>query len=89
MFVLKLGQVIDVLVDNHPQAVRLAMRGDVVLGESLGHGDDAVYGDLRVEHTNNAETPGPRGRIDITEKQGVDSSSSLGGLSRHETDSHM
>lgn len=38
MFVLELAQVVDILVDDNPEAVRLAMRSDLVLGECLRHG---------------------------------------------------
>ena len=38
MFILELGQIIDILIDDDPEVIGLAMRRDVVLGESLGHG---------------------------------------------------
>jgi hypothetical protein len=37
VIILKLGEVIDVLVYDDPQIVRLVMRRNVALGEYLGH----------------------------------------------------
>lgn len=37
MIVLELGQIVDILVHDDPKVVRLAVRRDVVLAESLGH----------------------------------------------------
>lgn len=44
MFVLELSQVIDILVNDNPEIIRLAMRGDLVLRKRLGH--IALYADL-------------------------------------------
>jgi hypothetical protein len=43
MFILELGQIIDVLVNDNPKVVGLVMRGDVGLGERFGH-DVSVKG---------------------------------------------
>lgn len=37
VLVLELGHIIDIFVNDHPWAVALAMRRDIVFGESLGH----------------------------------------------------
>src|SRR5699024_8739612 len=39
MLVLELGQVIDILVDGDPEVGPLALGGDIVLGEGLGHSE--------------------------------------------------
>lgn len=41
MIVLELGQVVDVLIDDHPEVVWLVMRRHVVFGECFGH--DCLY----------------------------------------------
>lgn len=38
MFVLELGDIVDVLINHDPDAVALAVRRDVVLAECLCHG---------------------------------------------------
>lgn len=37
VLVLELGHIIDIFVNDYPWAIALAMRRDVVFGESLGH----------------------------------------------------
>jgi hypothetical protein len=37
MLILKLGQIIDVLIDDDPEIVWLVVRGDLALREYLGH----------------------------------------------------
>lgn len=37
MFILKLGQIVDILIDDDPQVVALVMRCDVALGECFRH----------------------------------------------------
>lgn len=39
VLILKLGHIVDVLVNDDPQAVALAVGGDVVLAEGLRHDD--------------------------------------------------
>lgn len=39
MLILELGQVIDILLDDDPEVGSLALGGDVVLGEGLGHSE--------------------------------------------------
>ena len=44
VFVLELGYIIDVFVNNHPWAVALAMRRDIVFGKGLGHVGQREFG---------------------------------------------
>jgi hypothetical protein len=37
MFILELGQVIDILVHDNPQIIALVVRCDIALGEGFGH----------------------------------------------------
>lgn len=37
MLILELGNVVNVAVNNNPQGIRLVLRGDLGLGERLGH----------------------------------------------------
>ena len=39
MLILKLSQIVDIVVDDDPQAIGLAVRCNIVLGECLGHGE--------------------------------------------------
>lgn len=39
VLILELGHIVDVLVNDDPQAIALAVGGDVVLAEGLRHGD--------------------------------------------------
>lgn len=63
MFVLELSQVIDILVNDNPEIIRLAMRGDLVLRKRLGH--IALYADLGsgVNHNKRRETIQKKPRI--------------------------
>lgn len=37
MFILKLGQIVNILIDNHPEVISLVVRRYVAFCESLGH----------------------------------------------------
>lgn len=52
--ILKLGQVIDILVDNDPEGVGLVMRRNVACAEGLGHGGRhcLLQKRLSVDHEN-------------------------------------
>lgn len=39
MLILELGHIVDVLINDDPQVIALAVGGDVVLAESLRHSD--------------------------------------------------
>lgn len=39
VLILELGHIVDFLVNDDPQAIALAVGGDVVLAEGLRHGD--------------------------------------------------
>lgn len=43
MVILKLGQVVHIFVNNNPEAIGLAMRSHLVLGEGLRHVVGRVY----------------------------------------------
>lgn len=44
VLILEVGHIVDVLVNDDPQAVALAVGGDLVLAESLRHGDGRNVG---------------------------------------------
>lgn len=46
VFVLKLGHIVDVLVNHDVQAVAFGMRRHILLGKSLRHGDSGGQGEV-------------------------------------------
>lgn len=47
MLVLEFGKVVDILVNDYPQTVRLVVRRNVRGGEDLGHDDGKRVGEIR------------------------------------------